>query len=80
MSLIIELLDQFRYVIRKGIISYPDKNATQKIWEVQGIPCLHNIDRLSEGLFTCGLFFFIKILNDAIIIKSKIEGIVKTHL
>ncbi len=44
-----KLLDKALYVIRKSIISYSDKNATQKIWEVQGIPCLHKIERLSEG-------------------------------
>jgi hypothetical protein len=66
--------------IRKRIISYSAENATQKIWEVQGIPYLHKIKGLSEASFTCGLFFFIKILDDAIIIKSKIEGIVKPHL
>jgi len=34
--------------IRKRIISYSSENATQKIWEVQGIPCLHTIGRLSD--------------------------------
>jgi len=36
-------------VIRKRIISYSTENATQKICEDQGIPCLHKIERLSEG-------------------------------
>ena len=35
-----KLLDQVLYVIRKGIISYSAENATQKICEDQGIPCL----------------------------------------
>ena len=32
-----KLLNQVLYVIRKSIISYSTENATQKIWEVQGV-------------------------------------------
>jgi len=39
-----KLLDQVLYVIRKRIISYSAENATQKIWEVQWIPCLDKIE------------------------------------
>jgi len=51
----------------------------KKIWEDQRIPYLHNIDRLSEALFACALFFFIKTLSDAIIIKLIVEGALKLH-
>jgi len=37
-----KLLDQVRDVVRESIISYSIENATQKIWEIQGIPYLYN--------------------------------------
>lgn len=44
-----KLLDQFRYVIRKGIIFYSTRNATQKIWQLLGISYLHKVERLSNN-------------------------------
>jgi len=35
--------------IRKSIISYSAENTIQKIWEVQGIPCLRKIEGLSDS-------------------------------
>jgi len=43
------LLDQVLYVIQRSIISYSAENAIQKIYKVQGMPCLHKIDRLSDS-------------------------------
>ena len=45
-----KLIDQALFVIRKSIIFYSDKNATQKIWEVPGAP-LSNLP--SHILFSC---------------------------
>jgi len=46
-----KLLNQVLHLIWKGIISYTVKNATQKIWEVLGIPCLSLAGLLTQKCF-----------------------------